>query len=251
MNSKESAGGTVRDSKLEWTAETFIFSFYLKSKNHQGPLSTPSSFPAGTPVPLEQSMRCCEDSHGVASQANLARAQTEGLVTFWVSYLIATYVSQDSPPHFKLCLFSLFLKVQEGITAKLILKLEWNFIFPTEKRVKIRTSSWIHQWPGCASYSPDQKASQQSKFKYQECLICRSKPRNEPLCLIISNVRTLPSFKSGRRALLVFSASQPDSTPPRIPCFLPPQAVFLIWNPSELGTRPPALIPIICTDLCY
>lgn len=36
MNSKESAGGTVKDSKLERTAETFIFNFYFKSKNHQG-----------------------------------------------------------------------------------------------------------------------------------------------------------------------------------------------------------------------
>lgn len=128
--------------------------------------------------------------------------------SFLVSFLIVTDFSQDSPLHCKLYFFCLPLKVWKGTTAKPGLKLEWNFIFPTEKCVRIRTFSSIQRWPGCASCWPDQKAPQQSKFKYQRYLICPSKLRNKATLPNYQQYKHTAPFKSGRRALLVFIASQ-------------------------------------------
>lgn len=66
----------------------------------------------------------------------------------------------------------------------------------------------MQQRPGCASCWPDQKAPQQSKFKYQACLICPSKLRNKAALPNYQQYKHTAPFKSGRRAFLVFSASQ-------------------------------------------
>lgn len=84
--------------------------------------------------------------------------------------------------------------------------------------VKIRTFSLMQQWPGCASCWPDQKASQQSKFKYQGCLICPSKPRNKatlPNYQQYKNTALLQIRQKGSSRLQCLSGNQPD--PPRLP----------------------------------
>lgn len=100
-----------------------------------------------------------------------------------------------------------------------------------------------------ASCQPDQQAWEQSRFKYQGCLICPSKWRNKA---------TLPNYQHYKNTALLqikHKGSSPSSELLRESAsyfwapLLPLWALFLIRRPSELGTRPPALIPIICTYL--
>lgn len=195
----------------------------FKIKNH--PKFTPLSSWTEMSIPLKWGMKGCKDYwHREPGEPHLRPAGC-------ISEVSSIFFDSDwffpwQTIALQISFYCLFPKVEKETTTKPGRKLEWNFIFPTEKCIKITTLSLIQQWPGCASCWTDQKASQQSNVitPGMSHLSIKSNEQGEsqPNYKQYQNTFLFQIRQKGTSHFQCLSENQPDSlhTFPRFICDL-------------------------------
>lgn len=167
-------------------------------------------------IPLQLNLKHCEHSrHGEPCQSPTERT-SQVLDVLLTSF----FFFWNSTLHWKFYIFCLFLRTQKRNCHKACFEAWWKFHLSNREMCKnqnvlINTT--------VASCWPDKQAREQSRFKYQWCLICPSKWRNKT---------TLPNYQHYKNTALLqikHKGSSPSSEPLR-------ESASYFWAPLPVSS---------------